>query len=58
MQIRWTIRAVEKATRDKVKEVCETSQMTAGEAVDQAIAFWYAQLPEIDAEDEDDAPYD
>jgi hypothetical protein len=46
----WSIRNVAPEARDMVLEVMEVSAISAGEAVTQAIEFWYDSLPEADEE--------
>ncbi len=44
----WSIRNVTPEARSMVREVMETSGISAGEAVTEAILLWYAALPEAD----------
>ena len=45
MHTRWTIRNVDETTREKVNEVRETSGLNIGELIDEAVEFWYLNLP-------------
>ena len=46
---RWTIRGIDPDVIDMVHEVADTSNLTIGEVVNEAIIEWYDALPFEDA---------
>ena len=48
--IRWTVRNIEQNTIDMIAEVHETSGITYGELLNEAVLSWYESLPEVNEE--------
>lgn len=46
--MRWTVRGIDVETVRMVQEVALVSGITLGACLNDAIAFWYEQLPESD----------
>lgn len=56
---RWTVRGVSTETVDMLREVAYCSGITFGEALNEAVAVWYAGLPEeAEVESDVDQPLD
>ena len=52
---RWTVRGIRQETLDMLAIVRQNSEGSFGEFVNEAIATWYESLPEVNADEEDDA---
>jgi hypothetical protein len=48
--IRWTVRNIEQNTIDIIAEVHETSGITYGELLNEAVLSCYESLPEVNEE--------